>query len=65
MLLLSEVIEIICLQITLWAHGNLRLGAEAGLEERRAPSLEDNAELVRAQESIIDTSDDLFCDPER
>lgn len=33
MLLLSEVIEIICLQITLWAHGNLRLGAEAGLEE--------------------------------
>lgn len=53
MLLLSEVIEIICLQITLWAGGNLKPRAGGG-------GSGDNVELVRAQGSIISESDGLF-----
>lgn len=52
--MLSEVTEIICLQITVWAHGNVRPPAEGG-----GGGLTDNMELVWAQKSNIKTSDDL------
>lgn len=44
----------ICLQITLWAHGNVRPRAEGG-RGGRAPnsSLMADVELVGAQESVI------------
>lgn len=48
--MLPEVTEIICLQITVWAHGNVRPPVGAGGA---------NVELVRAQKSNIKTRDDL------
>lgn len=60
-LLLSEVIEIICLRITLWAGGNVKPRARGG-------GSGDNVLLVHAQGSIISASDCLFFsrrDPKR
>lgn len=54
--MLPEVTEIICLQITVWAHRNVRPSAEGG---GLNSGLTDNVELVRAQKSNIKTSDDL------
>lgn len=41
--MLPEVTEIICLQITVWAHGNVRPPAEGG---GLNSGLTDNVELV-------------------
>lgn len=55
--MLPEVTEIICLQITVWAQGNVRPPAEGG--GGLNTGLADNVDLVWAQKSNTQTSDDL------